>query len=281
MNKIILLNFFVLCVFYGFGQTTMVNDFESGSDGLLPNVGSITSTVVANPNKSGINTTANCLEITRSSGTQWWIIAGINVNPDMAISASETKYLSMMVHFPAQPDLGIRFDATDDTSNGNEAVRALNSYTNYNEWQEIVFEIKNDDVSATSFTLGTLFRLSFHPDMGFQNNPVGLVLDTPGKKGYIDQIKILDSNPLSTSDFELSKNISLYTNPVKSHFRLQTKNGIQISNVGVYNVLGAKVAVYPVLGSNKYDISNLASGIYLVKISDDKGAVTTKRLLKQ
>ena len=35
--------------------------------------------VIANPNPTGENTTANCLEIKRT-GAQWWILQGIDVD---------------------------------------------------------------------------------------------------------------------------------------------------------------------------------------------------------
>lgn len=281
MKKITFLSlFFSFCAFNGFAQT-MVDDFESGAGGLVANAGGITTAVVANPNPSGINTTANCMEVKRT-GAQWWIIGGVNVTPDLAISDTETKYVSMMVHYPAQPDLAIRFDAPDDGSNGAGTVRALNAYTTPNQWQEIVFEIKDNDAGSTSFTHGTLFRLSIHPDMGFENDPAGQVLDTAGTiAGYIDQIQILDSNPLSNDEFKLENDISIYQNPSLSSFRIETKNNIKVSDVALYDMLGSKVKNISRIDSNEYDISNLSSGLYIVKILDDKGASFSKKLLKK
>ncbi|WP_203257208.1 T9SS type A sorting domain-containing protein [Hyunsoonleella ulvae] len=279
MKKITLLSLlFSLFTFYGFTQT-MVDDFESGSGNLLNEGGGITSAVVTNPNQTGLNTTANCLEFRRTGG-QWWIFRGIDVN-DIAISSSDTKYLSMMVHFPAQADLGLRFDAPDDASNGVEIVRALNSYTNFNQWQEIIFEIKDDDDTATSFTLGTLFRLSFHPDMGFENDPAGQILDNTSAFGYIDQIQILDSNPLLSNDqFNLEESISVFQNPSKSNFRIVARNNVNITDVVLYDMLGSRVKNISKI-DNEYDMSNLSSGLYIVKILDDKGATISKKLVKQ
>jgi hypothetical protein len=261
-----------------FGQT-LVDDFESGAGGLVANAGGITTAVVANPNPSGINTTANCLEVKRTA-TQWWVIAGVNVTPDLAISDTETKYVSMMVYYPAQPDLAIRFDAPDDGSNGGPAVRALNVYTTPNEWQEIVFEIKDSD-AATAFTHGTLFRLSIHPDIGFENDPAVQVLDDAGTiAGYIDQIQILDSNPLSTKNFELENSISLYPNPAQSAFKITTRNNVEIKNVSVYTLLGKQVQNIARINTDEYDISGLASGLYVVKMTDNKGGVASIKLLK-
>lgn len=277
MKKITFL-FLMCCSGLVFGQT-MVDDFESGATNVLNAGGGITTAIIANPNPTGMNTTSNCMEIKRTGG-QWWIFQGIDVN-DLAISSSETKYLSMMVHFPAQSDLGVRFDAPNDASNGVQVVRPLNTYTNFNQWQQIVYEIKDDDDTATSFTLGTLYRISIHPDMGFNNDPAGQVLDNVSAFGYIDQIQILDDNPLSNDKFTLENNVSVYQNATLSSFRIETKSNVKISDVSLYNMLGSKVSSLTKLSANEYDMSSLASGMYIVKILDDNGAAISKKLLKR
>lgn len=260
-----------------FGQT-MVNDFEAGSAALLNTGGGITATVVTNPNQTGVNTTTTCLEIQRT-GTQWWIFAGVDVD-DIAISDTETKYLSFMYHCSAQADLGVRFDAPNDGANGSVAVRALNTYTNFNQWQEIVFEIK-DSQAATAFTLGTLYRISIHPDIGFENDPVGQVLNATDSFGYIDQIQILDELPaLSTSNVTLENNISLSPNPAQSTFKVTTRNNVEIENVSVYTLLGKEMKNITRINSNEYSISNLASGMYVVKMIDSNGGIASKKLIK-
>ncbi|WP_417859639.1 T9SS type A sorting domain-containing protein [Winogradskyella sediminis] len=280
MKKLLLLGLSLGTAFASFGQT-LVNDFEAGSDALLNTGGGITAAVVANPNMTGLNTTSNCLQLNRT-GAQWWIFAGVDVE-DMTITDTETKYLSMMVNFPAQSDLGIRFDATADDNNGNEVVRPLNEYdaAASGEWQEIVFEIK-DNPTATAFTLGTLYRLSIHPDMGFENDPVGQILNDTDMFGYIDEIRILDANPLHVSSFELDTNISIYPNPTQSTFNIKVTNNSSISDISIYNILGAQVMhVKPSSSEVSYDISHFVSGMYLVKISDENGHTVTKRLMKQ
>lgn len=259
-----------------FGQT-MINDFEAVETGLLNAGGGITTAVVANPNMTGSNTTSNCLEIKRTA-TQWWIFQGLDVD-NVAISDTDTKFISMMVHFPAQTDVGIRFDAAADDANGTNIVRPLNAYTEFNQWQELIFEVK-DGPDATSFTLGTLFRLTFHPDMGFENEPAGQVLNDTDALGYIDQIQILDSNPLSTSSFKLENSISLFPNPTQSSFKITTLNSVDIESVVVYNILGKQVNITQI-GVNEFDVSGLSSGMYIVKMIDSNGFTASKRLLRQ
>lgn len=276
-QKITLLLCLICCPALFYGQT-MINDFEAGSATPLDSGGGATFAVVANPNASGLNTTDNCLQIGRTS-TAWWEYVGVNVDPDISVLSSDTKFVSIMVYCSAQPDLGIRFDAPNDGAAGGKTVRALNTYTTLNQWQEIVFEVK-DEQAATSFTKGTLYRLTIHADIGVENDPVGKVLNNTDTFAYFDQIQILDASPLSISDFELEKSISLYPNPAQSKFRLETTNNVNIKEVSVYSVLGEKNQNNNRINKNEYDISNLSTGLYIVKIIDENGVVATKKLFK-
>ena len=283
-NIIFLITYILFFSYCGFGQT--VTDFESANSGdLISTKWGAAASVVNNPSPGGINTSAKCLKIDRTAGTNWYALVGINVNPDLEISSSDKKYLSMMVYYHAQPDLGCRFDGPNDSTNSSgEIIRPLNKYEEpYNTWQEIIIEIKDkDDPEITSFSKGTVFRIDFQPDMGFQNSPQGMILVAGGNNSaYIDDIKILDANPLSISDVELSNNLSIYPNPTNSFFTLKSKGNFSVSKVVIYNTLGVIVSNSPSVTENKYDISSLSAGIYLVEISDNRGAVTTKKLIKK
>jgi len=282
IKKITFLLVALSCTFLS-AQTT-INDFETGSLAPIDTGGGSTVEVVVNPSKTGLNTSDNVLKLGRTAtSTQWWAYTGINVDHDVTIAATDVKFLSIMVNFPAQPDLAIRLAATTDGTvgpGGTKVLRALNKYTDLGNWQEIIFEIRDDtSASGTSFTSGTIFRVDLHPDVGGQNDPVGRVLsDTVF--GYVDNIKILDSNPLSVNSFSLDKEISIYPNLVKTNFEVKTN--INIKNVSLYNLLGKEVTKNVTkLSNNKYDISNLSSGMYIAKITDDKGSFITKKLIKE
>ena len=266
-----------------YGQT-MINDFEAGSAAPIDAAGGLTFLVATNPITTGLNTSANCLQVGRTA-SQWWGYVGIDVAPNLAISATDTKFLSMMVLYNAQPDIGARLDAADDASAGSGAgvIRPLNKYTTINEWQEIVFEIK-DTPTATSFTKGTLFRVSLHSDMGFENDPVGNVLPiTNDVFGYVDQIRVLDANPLNTDSFKLdATEISIFPNSVKTSFKVTSKNVINITNVSLFNILGKDVTKnMSKLDKQVYDISSLSAGVYIAKITEENGKFTTKKIIKE
>lgn len=81
------------------------------------------------------------------------------------------------------------------------------------------------------------------------------------------------NNPSSTSA------ISIFPNPAVAWFSLS--ENVQASRVEVYNIIGKQIAQYAYQASGRYDISNLAGGMYLIRVIDSKGqVVTTKRLTK-
>lgn len=270
-------SFLIYCSTFIFGQT-MVNDFETGSEAVGAVFGASVA-VVANPDQTGLNTSANCLKIGRTS-TNWYEFVRINVNPDLAISTSDTKFLSVMV-YGLKTDIGCRFDATSDTNNGASIVRPSTLHSGASGWEQIIIPIV-DSQTATNFTKTTLFSLIFHADIGV-NVPGGRLLNNTDTFLYIDEVKILNSNPsLSTNSFELEEGISLYPNPAASSFKLEIKNDVSITNVSLYNVIGKKITEsLPQLSPNEYDISNLASGLYIVKITDSKGGLSSRKFIKQ
>ena len=83
-----------------------------------------------------------------------------------------------------------------------------------------------------------------------------------------------DASIASTSGFN-SNNFTYYPNPVKDILNLSyTQN---ISNVAVFNLLGQQIATKVVnTNQSKVDMSNLAAGTYLVKVTADNQVKTIK-----
>lgn len=270
----------------GFSQEILVNDFESAASADFPVASTIVAEVVANPFPDANNTSDTCLKVSSSDGAHlWWGLVRFPIEPAIAINQFELKYLSVMVNYPAPADFVVRFNGTDKDPNGTNAgtVRALNDYDGSapNTWQEIVFQIKDGDrPGQTNFTLGTLDRIVFHPD-GLDNGK-GRVL-VVGASGYIDNVRILDKNPLATAsvnDASLKDAFSIYPSAVSSTFTVKTTK--TISDISVFSILGKNVSNNIVkLGNETYDASSLASGMYIVKIASENGNFITKKIIKE
>lgn len=198
MKKIIFFSLLIILSSYSI-SAQLVEDFESGATTPIGAFG-LDNEIVANSNTAGINTSANCLQMTRNNGN-WFALSKVNI-ADQTIAASDKKYLSIMVRSSAVTNFAVRFDANSDTGNGSNAgvIQSLNAYDadNLNEWQQLVYEIRSIATGNHTFTSngGTLFNLIIHPDSGNATN-AGVVLNT-STPIFVDQLTITDTNPLAS-----------------------------------------------------------------------------------
>jgi hypothetical protein len=193
------------------------------------------------------------------------------------VPKNTTKYLHMMVNFAAQPDIAISIDAQDKNSNGNfsNIIRPLNSYKNFNRWENLVFPISGGE---NGIEVNTIL---IYPDLGIKNEPVGQILNNTGMFGYIDELILKDYNTLSIESIKNKESdVLIYPNPSVNSFNLSSPT--QIIKVSIYSNLGKEVTKNVVkLKSNKYEISHLSKGIYFIKTIDEKGFTQLNKLIKK
>ena len=80
---------------------------------------------------------------------------------------------------------------------------------------------------------------------------------------------------LSVDDFSLNT-VSIYPNPTTSVLNIKMESNLK--HATIYSVLGTKVLETT---SKNITTSNLSKGIYLLKIEDENGFVSSKRFIKQ
>jgi hypothetical protein len=80
---------------------------------------------------------------------------------------------------------------------------------------------------------------------------------------------------LSVDDFSLNT-VSIYPNPTTSVLNIKTDSNLKRATI--YSVLGTKILE---TSSKNITTSNLNKGIYLIKIEDENGNISTKRFIKQ
>lgn len=95
---------------------------------------------------------------------------------------------------------------------------------------------------------------------------------------WYDNIYLHKNTVLSNASFEAS-NIKMFPNPAKSNFTIDAQENIE--KVSVYNLLGQEVvSKNPNTNSVTFDITNLQSGVYVVKATIN-GTVSTSRIIKE
>lgn len=85
------------------------------------------------------------------------------------------------------------------------------------------------------------------------------------------------SESLSVNDVSSSVDVAIYPNPTSDFFRI--KSDLASHSIQIYNVAGLQVREL-LEPKQRYDISNLSTGVYFVKVISDAGVVT-KRLIKR
>ncbi|MFC0603149.1 lamin tail domain-containing protein [Winogradskyella pulchriflava] len=83
---------------------------------------------------------------------------------------------------------------------------------------------------------------------------------------------------LSTGDFESTK-FSIYPNPTNTGFITITSANSDEINVQVFDILGKQIK-NETLTNNTLNVSNLKSGVYLVKITQNNASTTKKLVIK-
>lgn len=82
---------------------------------------------------------------------------------------------------------------------------------------------------------------------------------------------------LSDKDYEFSNRFMIFPNPSSDFITITNKDEILIKSVTVYNIMGQPVRTFSSTFDTKVlDISNLASGNYVVRIYFDEGTATAK-----
>ena len=129
------------------------------------------------------------------------------------------------------------------------------------------------------------FQVSFRPNGKEGMGHVEVLLQEEGQSGQRASISFSGAAKLTTGRMTaLSRESaapSIYPNPVTEFMRLQD-DYTQVKHIEVYNVVGRKLQRFAVnYAGEKYDVSRLPRGIYMVRMLDERGNILrTQRISK-
>lgn len=150
--------------------------------------GGASGAVVANPDASGINSSANVVELTENAGAETW--AGISLNLDEPLDFSAGTTVKMKVWSP-EAGVPILFKVEDSDSAPNDQgnpsvfVEVIENTTTSGEWEEISFDLSKFD--------------AFDPSVGYDRVILFYDFGNPGEgtTSYYDDIRIGDTDYIS------------------------------------------------------------------------------------
>ena len=111
-------------------------------------------------------------------------------------------------------------------------------------------------------------------DLG-ENTVTLTVTDASGNSTTAEATVTVEDSTLSTNEFE-NANVSLYPNPATSQITIEA-TGIKITEVSIYDLTGKIVKTSE---NSQINVSNLPSGVYLVRLTDDTGRMMTRKFIK-
>lgn len=95
---------------------------------------------------------------------------------------------------------------------------------------------------------------------------------------YLNSKDVGKSGPTSIRKVERIARCSIYPNPVSDYFTVSSTTNLEL--VEIYNIVGIKVLEYKASIENKYDVSAIQKGQYLVKLTFANGQTRVTRLIK-
>ncbi len=232
-------------------------DFELDTDYGLIGFEGAESTVVANPDTSGENTSETVVETIKTEGAQFY--AGTAMGLDAPIDFSESEIISIKTWSP-KADIPVRLKLE---AAGDVFIELDTNTTLENQWETLTWDFSGQTAGIDFTTVVVFFE--FVPD-----------LPGDGSTYYYDDIEVAQA--LSISDYE-SFSVSSFPNPVKNIWNVSSID--EISQINIYNILGENVATFsPYMNTYSLDMSHFNSGIYLMKIVSSKGETHTLKVLK-
>lgn len=110
----------------------------------------------------------------------------------------------------------------------------------------------------------------------------------PGKdKGWmngdtevrVDNLVLANTTVLSTEEFSAST-LTVYPNPAKTNITIKSSDQTQIDSVEIYNILGSRVLSTTNLINDSIDVSEIATGVYLLKVNAGINSVTKRIVIE-
>lgn len=134
-----------------------------------------------------------------------------------------------------------------------------------------------DDIAASS---PMTFKIMTGDLSGVTQNGPFYISVQATQGSFIDTTTFI-LNKWATNVSNVNKNndnVALYPNPAKDDINVVFNGLNDIKTVGIYNLIGKMQSIYKVSGSSaNINVSNLPSGIYLVRLMDNQGHVVAIR----
>ena len=171
----------------------------------------------------------------------------------------------------------------------NSEKYAITGIQNITEDLEVPLEIiigQDDEISLEideiNFDNSNLYILDKLENKTY-NLKEGKVKFNLPKGEYTDRffLAFKESVVLSTEDNILTNDFSIFYNKTDKNINIELLNGLEMSKVNLYSILGQEINTWSLNNENKkiLDVKNLSKAIYIIKIKTNRGDVSKKILI--
>jgi plastocyanin len=192
----------------------------------------------------------------------------------LGLAAQATNTISIDWSFNSTPTAAGNANASRTIEVGDTVIWNWYSGGNHNVKST---SNANESFSSQYYSNGGSFSKTF---TSVGSNPY---VCTPHSGNMFGTITVVAEGTLSTASFDVLGTISMYPNPTKSNLTIDFQiQNIENLNVKVFNLLGKEMLTKQISKNDtSVRVSNLNSGVYLVRITslDGKNS-TTRRLVK-
>ncbi|MGX1023500.1 T9SS type A sorting domain-containing protein [Psychroflexus sp. MBR-150] len=222
---------------------------------------------------------------------------------------AEGDQVSGLKGFTREENGVLTFEPIEDagTVSGSTSVSPLvltlaDYNANFETYESLLVGFENvtftDGDGTAVFNTGTNYEFSNGTDVSdvrtefFGADYIGTVIPDTQIDGIVGLAAEFNGStqiyPRSLADIDVTlglndvavNNFSLYPNPVnKGSFNIKSQNN-QAFDIEVYNVLGKRVLEFNQIQNQNINVSQLQSGVYLVKINQNEASTTKKLIIK-
>ncbi|TCK67343.1 putative secreted protein (Por secretion system target) [Winogradskyella wandonensis] len=220
------------------------------------------------------------------STTQDVIFQFFDLNDTAQVMFSKKVLASGQVEFAWQANLASNTNVVPSLTIGNwhnitmVASEVNPSLTAYRLFVDGVFDAdltgSATDIRASSNNYLVYRNIAISPTAGYQDD-IDNIRIYNRELSNTEVASIFSENVLSSNDFSINNfRLNLYPNPTSNILNIESNNQ-QIKQIEIYDILGKQLLI---ANNSNIDVSNLKSGIYILKAKTTLGEVV-KRFIKQ